>query len=350
MNLPKKKSSILFILTAFLLFLLSCGGTYNIYLTNSIANDAMIINKLGTVRGSLQRVVKLELSDKNCDELINKIDLTLGEFQSEKIKLFDKNNDIMNAVNDVVNSWEKVKRTIYIYREAPNEENRQMLLLDSEDAWYKSNSMVFISQTSSENKISKYKLSFFVFFLNIILSIIIIFLIKRYVKDALEEMVNNDSLTGIYNRRFFTEFLRNEIIRSERYKKVFSLIMLDIDFFKKINDTYGHDVGDIVLKELSGLVTKCIRKSDMFARVGGEEFAIIATETDLENAVQLAEKIRRKVEESVLAKDLKVTISLGVSQYTNKDDNNTIYKRADNALYKAKGEGRNRVASLVEAE
>ncbi|MDF2840329.1 MAG: diguanylate cyclase [Clostridia bacterium] len=350
MNLPKKKSSILFILTAFLLFLLSCGGTYNIYLTNSIANDAMIINKLGTVRGSLQRVVKLELSDKNCDELINKIDLTLGEFQSEKIKLFDKNNDIMNAVNDVVNSWEKVKRTIYIYRETPNEENRQMLLLDSEDAWYKSNSMVFISQTSSENKISKYKLSFFVFFLNIILSIIIIFLIKRYVKDALEEMVNNDSLTGIYNRRFFTEFLRNEIIRSERYKKGFSLIMLDIDFFKKINDTYGHDVGDIVLKELSGLVTKCIRKSDMFARVGGEEFAIIATETDLENAVQLAEKIRRKVEESVLAKDLKITISLGVSQYTNKDDNNTIYKRADNALYKAKGEGRNRVASLVEAE
>lgn len=346
MHLPKKKSSILFIFTAFLLFLISCGGSYNIYVTNSISNDAMIINKLGSIRGSLQRVVKLELSDKQSDELVNKIDLTIEEFKSDKIKLFDKSNDVMKAINDLENSWEKVKRSIQNYRNAPSEESKMQLIADSEDAWYKSNSMVFASQLSSENKVGKYRLSFIVFLINIVLSIIIIFLIKRHVKDALEEMVNNDSLTGIYNRRFFTEFLRSEIERSERYKKVFCLIMLDIDFFKKINDTYGHDVGDKILKELTSVIKSCVRKSDLFARVGGEEFAIIVPETDLEAAMQLAEKIRLKVAENIFTNDLKVTISLGVSQYLVQDDNNTIYKRSDNALYKAKANGRNRVEFL----
>jgi diguanylate cyclase (GGDEF)-like protein len=167
-------------------------------------------------------------------------------------------------------------------------------------------------------------------------------LIKKYVKDSLEEVVNKDSLTGIFNRRYFSEFLHNEIIRSERYKRTFSLIMLDIDFFKSINDNYGHDVGDIILQELAGIVNKSIRKSDLFARVGGEEFAVVAVETSLDSAILLAEKIRLNVEQNVFSRDLKITISLGISQYSDKDDTNTIFKRADNALYKAKGNGRNR--------
>lgn len=342
MKLPKKKSSVLLIFTIFLLFLISCGGSYNIYTINSISNDAMVINKLGTIRGSLQRVAKLELSGEKSDEIINKIDLTLSEFKTEKIRMFDKKNDVMDAIKSVDSSWLKVKTSIYSFRKESSEENRLQLLKDSEDAWYKTNSMVFISQISAENKVSKFKLSSIAFFLNIILSIIIIFLIKRYVKDALEEMVNNDGLTGIYNRRFFSEFLHNEIVRSERYKKTFSLIMLDIDFFKSINDNYGHDIGDKILQELVGVVNKSIRKSDLFARVGGEEFAVIATETTLENAILLAEKIRLNVEENVFSKDLKITISLGISQYSDKDDTNIIFKRADNALYKAKGNGRNR--------
>ena len=350
MNLPKKKSSILFALTIFLLLLISFGGSYNIYTTNSISNDAMVINKLGSIRGSLQRVTKLELSGKKSDEIINTIDLTLSDFKSHKIKLYDKKDDIMNAILNVDNSWEQVKIAIYKFREVPSNENRVQLLSDSEDAWYKTNSMVFASQTSAENKVSKYRLSFIVFFLNIILSVAIIILIKRYVKDALEEMVNSDSLTGIYNRRFFSEFLQNEIAVSERYKKTFCLIMLDIDFFKKINDNYGHDIGDKILKELVEVIKKSIRKSDLFARVGGEEFAVIAPETSLENAIFLAEKIRLNVEANTYSKNIKVTISLGISQYSSKDDHNTIFKRADNALYKAKGKGRNRVEVEVDTE
>jgi diguanylate cyclase (GGDEF)-like protein len=171
---------------------------------------------------------------------------------------------------------------------------------------------------------------------------LIIILIKKYVKDSLEDLVNYDSLTNIHNRRSFTEFLHHEIIRCERYKKVFSIIMLDIDYFKKVNDGYGHDVGDEILKELVGVVSRSIRKSDLFARVGGEEFAVIAPETSSDDAMLVAEKIRKNVEENIFSKDIKVTVSLGISQYKSKDDHNTIFKRADNALYKAKGNGRNR--------
>jgi len=348
--LMKKKSSILFTYTIILLLLMSLVSFYSIYITSSISNDAMIINKLGIVRGAMQRAVKLELSDLNSNEMINKVDMTLIEFRTEKIKLFDKDNEVMDAIQDVEAAWNKVKISMQEYRNNHSEESRLQLLKDSEDGWYKANNMVHISQISSEHKISKFKLSFAVFFFNILLSILIIFLIKKYVRDSLEGTVNYDSLTNIHNRRSFAEFLHKEIARCERYHKVFSLIMLDIDYFKKINDGYGHDIGDKILQELTGIVSQSIRKSDLFARVGGEEFAVVASETSLADARLLAEKIRKKVEENVFVKNLKVTISLGVSQYKSKDDTNTIFKRADNALYKAKENGRNRseLESLTE--
>jgi diguanylate cyclase (GGDEF)-like protein len=338
----KRKSSILFAYTIILLFLMSVVSFYSIYVTSSISNDAMIINKLGIVRGAMQRAVKLELSDLNNNEMISKVDMTLSEFKTEKIKLFDKDNEVMESIQEVEVVWTKVKVSMQEYRKSRSEESRLQLIKDSEDGWYKANNMVLISQISSEHKISKFKLSFVVFFFNIVLSILIIILIKKYVKDSLEDLVNYDSLTNIHNRRSFTEFLHHEIIRCERYKKVFSIIMLDIDYFKKVNDGYGHDVGDEILKELVGVVSRSIRKSDLFARVGGEEFAVIAPETSSSEAMLVAEKIRKNVEEYIFSKNIKVTVSLGISQYKINDDQNTIFKRADNALYKAKGNGRNR--------
>lgn len=341
----KKRSSVLFVYTAFLLLLMSLAGFYSIYITNSISSDAMIINKLGIIRGSIQRAVKLELNNEKSDEVIQKVDITIAEFKDQRIRLYDKNNEVMDAINNLETSWAQVKASIYGYRDKTSEENRLQLLKVSEEAWYKANSMVFVSQNSAEEKITRYKVSFLIFFFNIGLSLLIIFLIKKYVKDSLEFMVNYDSLTQAYNRRFFTDFMHKELIRSERYNRAFSLIMFDIDFFKKVNDQYGHDTGDKLLKELSERVKQSIRKSDFFARIGGEEFAVIAPETNLEEAMHLAEKIRSQIQGDTFADKLKVTISLGVAQYKDKDDENTIYKRADEALYRAKGNGRNRTES-----
>lgn len=342
MRLVKNRSSVLLIFTVFLLLLICSGGFYSMYITDSISNDAMIINKLGIVRGSIQRVSKLELNGIHNDEVMNKIDSTINEFKSETIKIHDKNNEVINAIINLDNSWTSLKKTITEYRADSSENNREALVKASEDAWYKANSMVFVSQLSSENKLSNFNYSFALFFINIGLSILILFLIKKYVKDSLEYMANFDSLTKVYNRRFYNEYISRELGRCERYNKIFSIIMLDIDYFKKINDKYGHDAGDEVLKELANLTRECIRKSDVFARIGGEEFIVALPETDLGNAMMLAEKLRQRVANYTFFKDIKATISLGITQYQAGDNENTLYKRADNALYRAKNNGRNR--------
>lgn len=158
----------------------------------------------------------------------------------------------------------------------------------------------------------------------------------------LEKTAITDPLTGIPNRRFFQEKLNTEIILAERYGRPFSLVLLDIDHFKKINDKYGHDMGDKVLVEFTNLVSQHIREPDVFCRIGGEEFGIILPETTLDDAVRVAKKINTIVRENKNA-TIPITVSLGVVQYVKGESEADIYKRADNALYKAKTSGRDRV-------
>ncbi|MCB0279824.1 MAG: GGDEF domain-containing protein [Calditrichaeota bacterium] len=167
--------------------------------------------------------------------------------------------------------------------------------------------------------------------------------------QLLQELANKDGLTKIFNHRYFKEFLANEINRSMRHVKVFSLIIFDIDHFKTFNDTYGHQVGDFVLKHICKIAQSQIRTIDLIARYGGEEFVIVLPETHLNEARFVAEKVRQKIEETPLkdpetAKQYNVTISLGVSWFNPADNNmsqDIIIKEADTALYQAKENGRN---------
>ncbi|MEW6201439.1 MAG: GGDEF domain-containing protein [bacterium] len=163
-----------------------------------------------------------------------------------------------------------------------------------------------------------------------------------------------DALTGIYNRRVFQENLEREMRRTERYGRPLSLIMFDIDHFKRLNDRYGHLAGDAVLTELSRVVTNLIRKIDIFARYGGEEFIIITPETDITGAFDLAERLREAVNAHTFhtetGKPIKTTISLGVSAYCNSCDANKMVQWADKSLYRAKQGGRNRVEIAEECE
>ena len=136
--------------------------------------------------------------------------------------------------------------------------------------------------------------------------------------------------------------------RSQRYEKPLCLLITDIDHFKKFNDTYGHQQGDIVLKETARLLKESVRKIDLAARYGGEEFAVILPETDIENAKMVAERIRKKIEEFKVPgqnEPLHVTVSVGVAQYEPEKDTEKkdFIEHADKALYKAKDSGRNRV-------
>jgi diguanylate cyclase (GGDEF)-like protein len=160
-------------------------------------------------------------------------------------------------------------------------------------------------------------------------------------EKKLELMSLTDQLTGLYNRHKLHQVFTSEINRSNRFEEIFGIILLDLDLFKNVNDTYGHDVGDLVLKEISNILKDNIRVSDTLGRWGGEEFLIILPQIDLEGAVVLAQKLRKEIENHQFSIVGKMTASFGLAYYRKGDDENSIVKRADEALYKAKEMGRN---------
>lgn len=161
--------------------------------------------------------------------------------------------------------------------------------------------------------------------------------------QEVERIATIDSLTGIYNRHKFEELFTLESERSRRFSYPLSMIMIDIDHFKAVNDTYGHNVGDDVLKQLANIVQENIRKIDIFARWGGEEFLVLSPNTNLENIRILAEKLRIAVEKAVFPTIGHVTISLGISTFGKEDSFSGLFKRVDHSLYYAKEHGRNQV-------
>jgi two-component system, cell cycle response regulator len=171
--------------------------------------------------------------------------------------------------------------------------------------------------------------------------------IENAYHEEIYRLTTIDGLTQVYNKRYFIETLEREIGRAHRYRRELSLIMFDIDHFKKINDTYGHLAGDHVLKQLASVIKARIRREDIMSRYGGEEFAIILPEIDNYNAVQFAEKIRGLVEKAVFRfedTDIPVTISIGCASMTTElQEPHEFVRVADGHLYTAKSQGRNRV-------
>lgn len=159
----------------------------------------------------------------------------------------------------------------------------------------------------------------------------------------LRKMVITDELTKLFNRRRILELLEIELEKAKRYQRNLSLLMMDLDFFKKINDSYGHQFGDKVLRKIADILQQNTRNLDLVGRYGGEEFLLILPETNIKKAVLVAEKLRQKIKEAEIeGLNLKLTASFGVAQY-NDELSHQLIKRADELLYKAKDEGRDRV-------
>ena len=161
--------------------------------------------------------------------------------------------------------------------------------------------------------------------------------------DELAVLAETDPLTTLLNRRKFNELLDYEVHRSQRYQTDLSIITCDIDHFKRINDHYGHNEGDSVLKAFSVKMTENIRDIDILARWGGEEFMILMPNTNLETASMVAEKLRKITELTSIGKVGSLTASFGVTHYKQGDSTESFIKRVDDALYKAKDNGRNAV-------
>jgi two-component system cell cycle response regulator len=163
------------------------------------------------------------------------------------------------------------------------------------------------------------------------------------------EMAITDGLTGLFNRRYMESHLSTLVDQAASRGKPIAVMVLDIDYFKSVNDTHGHDAGDDVLREFALRVRKCIRNIDLACRYGGEEFVLVMPETDIAVATMVAERLRRRIAGEPFsiqqgAQALEVTISIGIAAASGASDTAAaILKRADTALYQAKRDGRNRV-------
>ena len=164
---------------------------------------------------------------------------------------------------------------------------------------------------------------------------------RKKADKKLRHLATTDHLTGIYNRKRFEELLCQEIRRSNRYGTRISVAMFDLDHFKHVNDTHGHEAGDKVLQEVARLTRQNLRETDIFSRWGGEEFMILAQETDRNGIMKLAEKTRLAIAQHRFDSVDHVTASFGIAQYQPGESQTSFLKRLDEALYKAKKAGRN---------
>lgn len=165
--------------------------------------------------------------------------------------------------------------------------------------------------------------------------------------ETIKKIMNIDPLTKLLNRRAFREFLLKKMSLSKRYKLPLSLIMTDIDHFKSVNDTYGHEVGDKVLKRFAKILKRLSRASDTVSRFGGEEFLLLLPNTNLASAWKLSERLRKKIEVSPMPGiPDKITASFGITEFIISDTEESFIKRADDALYEAKKTGRNRSVTI----
>jgi diguanylate cyclase (GGDEF)-like protein len=172
-----------------------------------------------------------------------------------------------------------------------------------------------------------------------------IFALRRWA-EATKRLgqANTDILTGLFNRRKGWDVLEFEIARAKRYHRPLSLIMFDIDHFKAVNDTYGHLVGDRILRLVTKTIQEKLRNTDILVRWGGEEFMVISPETGLDEAREAAERLRKEVASCSIQNNIHTSASFGVVQLQEDDDFNALFQRVDEKLYVAKSTGRNRVA------
>ncbi len=170
------------------------------------------------------------------------------------------------------------------------------------------------------------------------------------INSGLVELSNTDKLTGIRNRRFFQEKLEEQINLYRREGTSFSLLIIDIDHFKQVNDTYGHQVGDVVLVKLAGLLVDGVRPEDVVARFGGEEFTILLPGTGADKSKEMAEQLNRTVAQAAWEETGSLTVSIGAATFSEQDTEASILVNADRALYASKRNGRNRTTHFNELD
>ena len=297
-----------------------------VVIANQTKNIKTYEERLNTQTKLLEKqTLEIEVQKKQLNEIQTSIESEKNKLSNAITNVKEKEKIVESLINlqkDKQFEFEKAKKDLDILNSQIEEQKNNLLLKED-------------TISNQKNIISAL----------IILTIIVIVLglnglrLNRLLKD----LSQTDALSGLYNRRYMNKRLEEEIMKHQRYGTAFSVLLLDIDYFKKINDTFGHDKGDLVIKKISSLIQKNIRNTDICARWGGEEFLILASNSDLSGAVKLANNLKDLIENSDFEINNKVTVSIGVSSMNKHLEEESLLKLVDNALYKAKEKGRNRV-------
>jgi len=330
-------SAKLLILITTLIFIFPASIFLTLYILGNIKDDASAINAIGYIRGSIQRI-SVSSSPVQQEEIIQKIEEKFSFIDQGFVNTY-KNNlnqyQFKSKYDDLKTYWKNLKK----HRQLKFGKNN---LIDYNSYWDKANEAADAAEnisTKAHEKLIDIILGLGAFIFSLL--IVTLYIIQKEVKNRLESTVIRDPLTQLYNRTYLIEQLNKYIKSYGRKGNAFSLIFIDVDYFKKINDTYGHTVGDRVLKEFSSLLQAELRAEDSGFRYGGEEFVILTTSTQIKQAIQLAERLRKKVESYDFGLGKPMTISMGISEYKKDEDYTSLLQHADQMLYKAKHSGRN---------
>ena len=301
---------------------------------------AKVVNESGKVRGGVQRVAKLYFAGdlKKATSLYPEIDNCLEELSKDvknlKFPILDWDRNLEPV--EVKNCWERLKGLIL-------ENRREEVLSVSERCWFLADHQTGIYQKIAErNLLILNSLYTILVVLSLGLMAWLVKLIKVDISLNLERRANYDTLTGIYNRNTFAKIYN--YISKDNLSYPIGFILFDLDNFKEVNDRFGHPVGDKVLKAVAEVVRNKLRKTDIFARWGGEEFTILLPHTDAEGSLKVAEKLRKTLENLYIPElnGRKITASFGVTVVKKGEPLEEVFSRADKALYKAKEKGKNR--------
>jgi diguanylate cyclase (GGDEF)-like protein len=338
-----KYRSVYFIAGIFIFLLVVQVVLYGSFF-NELKSGTEVINDLSRIRGSIQRYTKLELSGTNINgsELAVYIDGLITRNMDTPTESEVKSVSSLYDMKMLNTKWDELKLIVRDYHADPIKANLLAVISKSEECWEVADATVVRQQYIVNKTAAYYKYFTVTFCINLFFIILVLLFYKRYIHNSLASSAIHDALTGVFNKGYFSEYLEHEIARAIRKQIPFSLIMLDIDHFKNVNDSYGHRRGDYALKTLADVVRKSKRNADVLARIGGEEFIILLPDTGLLDAGQLAERVRKSVEDFPFEEIGKLTVSLGVTEFNQADNQESILKRVDSALYLAKGNGRNR--------
>ncbi|WP_320034648.1 diguanylate cyclase [Halarcobacter sp.] len=288
---------------------------------NNVSKEKLITLSLPIYKNKdFLGIVSIDIKLDTLVSYINKIPL------KGNIYIIDENNNsVASKFNEELNKKNQFNKSFLIKKEIVENQLYIAYPLNEkkirEEAFYKSLGKIFI------------------LFLIFIISIILLYLKNLLIK--VQNLANTDSLTNILNRRAMKEAIENQIKISRRYNQPLSFLLIDIDYFKKVNDNYGHQIGDLVLVEISKLFKQLIRACDIAGRYGGEEFLITLANTDINEAFIMAERLRKLINQiKIKNTDINLTVSIGCYFLKDEDDYDSILKNVDKLLYKAKNEGR----------